>query len=83
MVSELKKMGIEARELPDGMVVKGGSLQGARVDGHHDHRVVMALAIAGMNADGETEIHTAESAAITYPSFVEDFRALGADIKAV
>jgi 3-phosphoshikimate 1-carboxyvinyltransferase len=41
----------------------------------------MALAVAGMNADGETEICTAESAAITYPSFVEDFRALGAHIK--
>jgi len=81
MVSELQKMGIEARELPDGMVVRGGRLRGAGVDGHSDHRVVMALAVAGMNADGETEICTAESAAITYPSFVEDFRALGAHIK--
>jgi len=81
MVSELQKMGIDARELPDGMVVRGGRLQGARVDGHNDHRIVMALAIAGMNAEGETEILTAESAAITYPSFVEDFRTLGADIR--
>jgi len=83
MVAELQKMGIEARELPDGMVVRGGRLQGARVDGHGDHRVVMALAVAGMNAEGETEILTAESAGITYPTFVEDFRNLGANIKEV
>jgi len=81
MVSELQKMGIEARELPDGMVVRGGRLQGARVNGHYDHRIVMALAIAGMNAEGETEIETAEAAGITYPGFVEDFRHIGADIR--
>jgi len=80
MVSELQKMGIEARELPDGMVVRGGNLQGARVSGRNDHRIVMALAVAGMNADGETQIETADAAEITYPGFVEDFRALGADI---
>jgi 3-phosphoshikimate 1-carboxyvinyltransferase len=80
MVEELTKMGIETRELPDGMVVHGGTLKGARVSGQHDHRVVMALAIAGMNAEGTTEVDTAESADITYPGFVEDFRRLGADI---
>jgi len=82
MVSELRKMGIEARELPDGMVVRGGRLRGARVNGYHDHRIVMALAIAGMNAEGETQIETAEAAEITYPGFVEDFRRLGADMRA-
>jgi len=40
----------------------------------------MALAIAGMNAEGETIIDTAESARVTYPSFAEDFGRLGADI---
>ncbi|MDR2577598.1 MAG: 3-phosphoshikimate 1-carboxyvinyltransferase [Chitinispirillales bacterium] len=80
MAAELGKMGIEVREFPDGMVVRGGKLRGARVNGHHDHRVVMALAVAGMNAEGETEIETAESAAITYPTFVEDFLRIGADI---
>jgi 3-phosphoshikimate 1-carboxyvinyltransferase len=80
MVEELRKMGIETRELPDGMVVHGGRLKGARVSGCRDHRVVMALAIAGMNAEGTTEIDTAETAEITYPGFVEDFRRMGADI---
>jgi 3-phosphoshikimate 1-carboxyvinyltransferase len=43
----------------------------------------MALAVAGMSAEGETEILTAESAGITYPTFVEDFKNLGANIKEV
>ncbi len=83
MAQELGKMGIEVEELPDGMVVKGGKLKGAHVDGHDDHRVVMALALAGMNAQGETVIDTAEAAEVTYPTFVEDFRRLGADIEVI
>jgi len=81
MVKELTKMGIDARELPDGMTVQGGRLKGAHVNGRDDHRVVMALAIAGMNAVGETIIDTAEAAQVTYPSFAEDFKRLGADIR--
>jgi 3-phosphoshikimate 1-carboxyvinyltransferase len=83
MVKELTKMGIDARELPDGMAVQGGRLKGAHVNGHDDHRIVMALAIAGMNASGETIIDTAEAARVTYPSFAEDFRRLGADISEI
>jgi 3-phosphoshikimate 1-carboxyvinyltransferase len=80
MAKELGKMGVEVKELPDGMVVQGGKMRGAKVNGCHDHRVVMALAIAGMNAEGETEIETSESAEITYPTFVEDFSRIGANI---
>ncbi|MDR2727757.1 MAG: 3-phosphoshikimate 1-carboxyvinyltransferase [Chitinispirillales bacterium] len=80
MVKELTKMGIEAVELPDGMAIQGGTLKGAHVNGRNDHRVVMALAIAGMNASGETVIDTAEAAQVTYPTFAEDYRSLGADI---
>lgn len=83
MAQELTNMGISAEELSDGLIVRGGKLRGARVHGHHDHRVVMALALAGMFADGETVIDTAEAAEVTYPSFVEDFRALGAEIEIV
>jgi 3-phosphoshikimate 1-carboxyvinyltransferase len=53
------------------------------VSGHGDHRAVMALALAGMVADGETIVETAEAAEVTYPTFLEDFRSLGADIEVV
>jgi len=40
----------------------------------------MALAIAGMVAEGETVIKDADAAAVTYPNFIEDFKSLGANI---
>ncbi|KMQ51797.1 5-Enolpyruvylshikimate-3-phosphate synthase [Chitinispirillum alkaliphilum] len=83
MNSELSKMGATVRELPDGLVIRKSDLRGTHVSGHHDHRVVMALALAGMVAQGETVIDNAEAAAVTYPTFVEDFKAIGADISVV
>lgn len=80
MHEELLKMGADIEELPDGLVVRQSRLKGAVVNGHDDHRVVMALAIAAMMADGETVIKTAQAANVTYPGFVNDFRNIGADI---
>ena len=83
MTEELTKMGAKIEEKPDGMIIFPSKLHGAQVSGHHDHRIVMALALAGMVAEGETIIDTAEAAAVTYPTFVEDFRKLGADIEVI
>jgi 3-phosphoshikimate 1-carboxyvinyltransferase len=52
-------------------------LTGAAVRGHGDHRVVMALAVAGLGAAGETTVDTAEAAAVTFPGFFETLAALG------
>ena len=82
MREELTKMGGRVEELPDGLVIQGGGLEGAAVDGRGDHRVVMALAVAGLAAEGRTEIATAESAAVTFPTFVELMNSLGARIEA-
>ena len=74
MTEELGKLGATVAELPDGMVIQGNPgrmLQGTRVNGRHDHRVVMALAVAGLMADGETTIETAESAEVTFPEFFD------------
>jgi len=81
MTKELRKMGAEITELPDGMIIKGGSLKGAELESYKDHRIVMSLAIAGLCADGETIINDAEAAAVTYPDFINDFKKLGADIE--
>jgi len=83
MTEELTKMGAAVTETADGLEIKQSDLKGAQVSGHGDHRVVMALALAGMIAEGETVIDTAESAAVTYPTFVQDFRSLGAKIEVV
>ncbi len=81
MNRELGKMGAEIEELKDGLVIHGNPLQGAQVDGHHDHRVVMALAVAGMAAQGETIVDTAESVSVTFPDFAQLMRAAGGTIE--
>ena len=69
MCMELKKMGADIEELPDGLVIRNSRLKGCRVCGHDDHRIVMALAIAGLNTEGETVIETAEAMNVTFPEF--------------
>jgi 3-phosphoshikimate 1-carboxyvinyltransferase len=81
MATELKKMGADITELDDGLIIHESSLKGTCVHGYHDHRMVMALALAGMGAEGETLIDTAESFKITYPGFVKDFKHIQANIK--
>jgi 3-phosphoshikimate 1-carboxyvinyltransferase len=83
MREELTKMGASVTETADGLIIRKSKLHGAEVSGRDDHRVVMALALAGCVAKGETVIDTAEAAAVTYPSFVDDFRALGANIERI
>lgn len=80
MTRELTRLGGRVEELEDGLIVHGSELKGADVDGHGDHRVVMALAIAGCSIPGTTTIHGAEAADVTYPGFVDDMVSLGAQI---
>ncbi len=80
MARELSKMGGKAEELPDGLVIRGAPLRGTEVDGHGDHRIVMALAVAGLGASGSTAVSTAESAAVTFPNFLELMQSAGAAI---
>ncbi len=83
MATELSKMGAAIEELEDGLIIRESRLTGARVCGHHDHRVVMALSLAGMVAGGETEIDTAESIDVTFPGYIQKMQALGARIRVV
>ncbi|HIE30960.1 MAG TPA: 3-phosphoshikimate 1-carboxyvinyltransferase [Methanosarcinales archaeon] len=82
MAVELAKMGVSIVEKEDELVIRGGEIQGASLHGWDDHRIVMALAVAGMVA-GDTEIDTAESVAVSYPGFVRDMRRLGGGIREI
>ena len=78
MANGLRSMGADIDELPDGMIVRGGRpLKGARVEAHHDHRIAMAFAIAGLMADGETIIDGAEWADVSFPGFWDTLNRLG------
>ncbi|MCK9407317.1 3-phosphoshikimate 1-carboxyvinyltransferase [Methanothrix sp.] len=80
MAVELAKMGAKIKERPDGLVIQGGKLHGASVHGYHDHRIVMALTVAGFVA-GETKIDTAEAVDVSYPGFFMEMERLGARVR--
>ncbi|CAP13874.1 3-phosphoshikimate 1-carboxyvinyltransferase [Halobacterium salinarum] len=81
MAESLSKLGASVEERPDELVVRGGDteLSGASVDGRGDHRLVMALAVAGLVADGETTIAGSEHVDVSFPDFFEVLAGLGAD----
>ncbi|MFH1054498.1 MAG: 3-phosphoshikimate 1-carboxyvinyltransferase [Candidatus Altiarchaeota archaeon] len=80
MATELKMMGAQVKERQDGLEIVGGLLVGARVEGWLDHRVVMALAVAGLKAKGQTVISGAEHIDVTFPEFKNTLNTLGAKI---
>jgi 3-phosphoshikimate 1-carboxyvinyltransferase len=68
----LRAMGAEVEELPDGLRVSGPTkLRGASVDSYGDHRIAMAFSVAALIAEGDTEIRGSESAAVSFPEFFE------------
>lgn len=83
VVMELQKMGADIEEKSDGFVVRKSTLHSAKVWSHHDHRIAMALAIAGMGAHGETIVQEVSCITKTYPTFVEDFILAGAKLETV
>jgi 3-phosphoshikimate 1-carboxyvinyltransferase len=73
MATELAKLGVRSTERPDGLIVHGGGAaeSGGVINGHGDHRIVMAFAAAALGAKAPIVIDSAESAAVTYPGFLE------------
>jgi len=81
LVAELSKMGADVEELPDGIIIRGGGkLNGAKCSSHGDHRMAMALGVAGAVADGETLIEDAEVVDISYPGFWQELERLTAHL---
>ena len=70
VAKNLRAMGAQVTEHEDGLTVPGGQqLHGAEIDSEHDHRIAMAFSIAALKARGETVIHGAEAAQISFPEF--------------
>ncbi|MEJ7587519.1 MAG: 3-phosphoshikimate 1-carboxyvinyltransferase [Ferruginibacter sp.] len=78
---EFGKMGIAITLQDDLMLIKGGSgVHNATVHSHHDHRIAMACAVAGLKANGEIIIEEAEAINKSYPDFYDHLEKLGANI---
>jgi len=82
MCQELYKLGARVEESPDGMIIRESHLKGGIVDGHQDHRVVMALSVAGLRSVEGIEVENAEALKVTVPDFVALMKDLGAYITA-
>jgi len=77
MAAGLRRMGAIVDERADGVSIDGPvALQGADVDGHGDHRIAMALAVAALSASGPTTISGADSVAVSYPNFFTELRTI-------
>lgn len=73
IVHHLSEMGCDITGTEDGMIIRGGKpLHGAVLDSYLDHRIAMSFAVAGLVADGETEITNADCVNISYPGFYRD-----------
>jgi 3-phosphoshikimate 1-carboxyvinyltransferase len=95
MAEELKKMGVDVEELPDGLIIRGGAkprlkrgakympprCTGVSLDGRSDHRIVMALAIAGLASDEPCAVGTAEAMRVTFPDYVKLMKSIGANME--
>jgi 3-phosphoshikimate 1-carboxyvinyltransferase len=70
VVDNLRRMGVAAEELPDGMVIPGRQkFHAATLDSLGDHRIAMAFAVAALRGDGESAIEGAEAASVSFPEF--------------
>ncbi|MGH7807673.1 MAG: 3-phosphoshikimate 1-carboxyvinyltransferase [Thermodesulfobacteriota bacterium] len=77
VTTELRKLGAEVEELDDGMIIEGKEmLKGARCSSWGDHRIAMALAVAGTRAKGITEIEDAECVSVSFPGFFDVMKRL-------
>jgi 3-phosphoshikimate 1-carboxyvinyltransferase len=75
VATELGKLGIEARETPDGLVIRGGTPKGAVIRTYDDHRIAMSFAVAGLKIPG-VAIEDPECVAKSFPDFWQFFQQL-------
>ena len=81
MAEELGKLGVTVEELADGLVIHGGGAKPAPLHGRADHRIVMALSLAGLAMKEPLNIDSAEAIDVTFPDFVALMQGLGADMQ--
>jgi len=78
VAANLRAMGATVEELEDGLRIPGEqTLRGTEIDSFGDHRIAMAFAVAALRARGETTIHGADAAVISYPEFYSTLGTLG------
>lgn len=77
LAREFQSLGVDIRLEGERLLVRGGLVQGGEVDSHGDHRLAMALAVAGLAARSTVSIIGADCVIKSYPAFFQDLRSLG------
>jgi len=77
LIREFGSLGVDIHAKQGCLLVRGGAIRAGRVNSHGDHRIAMALAVAGLAAEGPVAIDGAECARKSYPGFFEVLRTLG------
>ncbi|MBD3611139.1 MAG: 3-phosphoshikimate 1-carboxyvinyltransferase [Hydrogenovibrio crunogenus] len=85
MADALVAVGIDAQPTEDGMIINGGlqKAQSAEIQSHHDHRISMAMTIAGLNAVSEITIDDCANVRTSFPTFIELANTVGLNVTAV
>ncbi|TMQ70237.1 MAG: 3-phosphoshikimate 1-carboxyvinyltransferase, partial [Candidatus Eisenbacteria bacterium] len=81
LAANLRRVGVEVEESPDGLAIRGGSVRGGEVDAGGDHRIAMAFAVLGVAAESPITIRGAREIVTSYPGFVAALRELGAQVE--
>jgi 3-phosphoshikimate 1-carboxyvinyltransferase len=77
LAREFQSLGVDIRLEGERLLIRGGLVQGGEVDSHGDHRLAMALAVAGLAARSTVSIEGADCVIKSYPAFFRDLRSLG------
>ena len=80
MATGLRSLGIQVEEFSDGAKIIGGQINDGSVECHHDHRIAMSFAVAGLCASGSVMINDAATVATSFPNFSELGNQVGMDL---
>jgi len=80
MADGLQTLGVNAQPTEDGMIIQGGAIGGGKVVSHHDHRIAMSFAIAGLRATDTILIDDCANVNTSFPGFVALASQLGLNI---
>lgn len=83
MADGLQTLGIDADPTADGMMIRGGTIRGGRVNSHGDHRIAMAFAIAALRADGEIVIDDCANVDTSFPGFADLVNSIGMTLEVI
>lgn len=85
MADALMAVGVDAQPTADGMIINGGiqTPQNGEIQSHHDHRISMAMTIAGLNAVAEVVIDDCANVNTSFPVFVDLINQVGMQVEAV